>query len=372
MKRLLKVNRKRWLLVLSMLLLAAMLLSACSSSDTPTQQNNETSNSTVDNNEPQATDNNESENSAQKPKELKEINIGYMPDMHGATPLVIAQEKGYFEEQGLKPNFIKFLNGPQELQAMASGDLDVGYIGPGAVFLAAQGQAKILMPDSLNTGDMVLTSVKTGIKTGADLKGKKVGVPKGTSGEMVLNLLLKKYNLKPSDVNIINIDVAGAVAAFTAGKVDAVAIWSPYTAEIEKQLGKENIVALATNKDFMPEYTFPQSWVANPNVLEKDEDLVIRFIKAWNKANDYRIANLDEAVKLTADFTQVPEDSLKVQLDTTEWLKSTDIKAKYEDGSIYSWYENLEKLFVETGKMTEVVDPKEFVVGDVYLKSLSQ
>jgi NitT/TauT family transport system substrate-binding protein len=122
----------------------------------------------------------------------------------------------------------------------------------------------------------------------------------------------------------------------------------------------------------MPEYVFPQSWVANPTVLKKDEDLILRFIRAWNKANDYRIDNLDEAVKLTVDFTQVPEDSLTVQLDTTQWLKSSEIKSKYEDETIYSWYENLEKLFVETEKMKEVVPAKDFVAGDIYLKSFDK
>lgn len=138
--------------------------------------------------------------------------------MHGATPIVIGEEKGFFEEAGIKVNAVKFLSGPPEFQAMASGDIDIAYIGPGATFLAAQGQGKIITVDSLNTGDAVLTRADSGIDSWADLKGKTVGVPKGTSGEMILNLGLKSASLKPEDVNIMNMDVAGAVSAFVSKK----------------------------------------------------------------------------------------------------------------------------------------------------------
>jgi NitT/TauT family transport system substrate-binding protein len=208
---------------------------------------------------------------------------------------------------------------------------------------------------------MVLATKKSGIGSVKDLKGKTVGVPKGTSGEMVLNLALEKAGIKPEEVNIVNMDVAGTVAAFVANKVDAVAIWSPYTFEIEKQIGKENVIKLADNTDFFPEYVFPQSWVVNPTFLEKNKDLVVKFVRAWAKANDYRLNNMDEAVKMTSAFTQVPEDSLKIQVETTKWLTSEEIKKYFQDGTAKQWYENLEKLFVKNGKLKEIVNGDEFI-----------
>jgi NitT/TauT family transport system substrate-binding protein len=208
---------------------------------------------------------------------------------------------------------------------------------------------------------MVLATKKSGIGSVKDLKGKTVGVPKGTSGEMVLNLALEKAGIKPEEVNIVNMDVAGTVAAFVANKVDAVAIWSPYTFEIEKQIGKENVIKLADNTDFFPEYVFPQSWVVNPTFLEKNKDLVVKFVRAWAKANDDRLNNMDEAVKMTSAFTQVPEDSLKIQVETTKWLTSEEIKKYFQDGTAKQWYENLEKLFVKNGKLKEIVNGDEFI-----------
>ncbi|WP_052487426.1 aliphatic sulfonate ABC transporter substrate-binding protein [Gordoniibacillus kamchatkensis] len=302
-------------------------------------------------------------------KDLAKINVAYMPDIHGAAPIVIGEEKGYFKDAGLNVNAVKFLSGPPEFQAMASGDIDIAYIGPGATFLAAQGKGTIVAVDSLNTGDMVFATQKSGIKEWKDLKGKTVGVPKGTSGEMILNLGLEKAGLKPTDVNIMNMDVAGAVSAFVSGKVDAVAIWSPYTAEIEKQVGADKIVKLGDNKTFFPDYVFPQSWVVNPKFLQEKPELVQKFVQAWTKANDYRIKNIDDTIKMTAKFTQVPEDSLKVQVGTTEWIDNAKQVSYFNDGTVSKWFENLEKLFVANGKLTEVVPGDKFVNKDPFVKA---
>jgi len=300
------------------------------------------------------------------------INVAYMPDMHGATPIVLGEEKGYFDKVGIKVNPVKFLSGPPEFQAMASGDIDIAYIGPGATFLAAQGQGKIIAVDSLNTGDAVLTRANSGIQTWADLKGKTVGVPKGTSGEMILNLGLESASLKPEDVNIVNMDVAGAVSAFVSKKVDAVAIWSPYTAEIEKQVGKENLKVIGNNETFFPDYVFPQSWVARPEFLKDHPDQVAKFLQAFSEANDYRIAHPDETVKLTSDYTQVPQDSLNMQLQTTQWLTTDEMVQNFEDDSVYKWFESLEKLFVANGKMTEAVGAEQFVSKETFLQAVKK
>ncbi|UVI29049.1 ABC transporter substrate-binding protein [Paenibacillus spongiae] len=300
---------------------------------------------------------------------LSKINVAYMPDMNGATPIIIGEEKGFFKEAGLDVNAVKFLSGPPEFQAMASGDIDIAYIGPGATFLAAQGKGHIINIVSLGKSDMVLATKKSGVKEWKDLKGKTVGVPKGTSGEMVLNLGIEKGGLKPEDVNIVNMDVAGAVSAYVAGKVDAVAIWSPYTLEIEKQVGKENIVKLGDNSDFFPEYVFPASWVVNPKFLEEKPELVEKFMQAIYKTTDYKLANKDEAIKLTAEYTQVPEESLKQQLDSLEWLDNKRVADAFQDGTAKKWYDNLQKLFVQNGKMTEAVPAEQFLKTEPFIKA---
>ena len=73
-----------------------------------------------------------------------EITYGYIPDFNGASLLAIADDKGLWEENGLEATLQTFTNGPLQIQALGTGDLDFGYIGPGAMWLPASGKAKVI------------------------------------------------------------------------------------------------------------------------------------------------------------------------------------------------------------------------------------
>lgn len=295
---------------------------------------------------------------------LPVVRVAYMPDMHGAAPLVIAQKEGFFKKQGIDVQLVKFTSGPPEIDAMAAGQINMAYIGPGAIFLAAEGKADIVAVDSLNLGDMILASPKSGIKNIADLKGHTIGVPEGTSGQMIFDLALKKAGLKTSEVKVVNMDVSSEVSAFVAGHVDAVATWNPYSAEIQQQVPGAKV--LATDKTFMPEYTFPQVWTASPSFEKSHSAEVQKFVNALAEANDWRKNHLQQAVSMTAAFTGAPADSLKAQVGTTEWLSSSQIKTDMANGTADKWIDNLEKLFVQLGTMPSVVSPSKFVKDTYY------
>ncbi|NED79582.1 ABC transporter substrate-binding protein, partial [Streptomyces sp. SID11233] len=110
-----------------------------------------------------------------------------------------------------------FVNGPVQIQALGTGDLDYGYIGPGAMWLPASGKARIVAIDTLTYADRVIA--KPGITSIQGLKGRKVGVPEGTSGEMVLRLALKKAGMTMDDIQKVVMDAPTIVAAFSSGRI---------------------------------------------------------------------------------------------------------------------------------------------------------
>jgi NitT/TauT family transport system substrate-binding protein len=292
------------------------------------------------------------------------VKVAYMPDIHGAAPIVIGQQEGFFKQAGIDVQPVKFTSGPPEIDAMASGQIDIAYIGPGAMFLAAKGKTNVIAIDSLNVGDMLLARPNSGINNLQDLKGKTIGVPKGTSGEMILDLALKKAGLTSSDVKIVNMDVSSAISAFVSGHIDAVALWNPYTAQIQQQVSGTKV--LATDKNFMPQYSFPQMWTVNPAFEKSHPQLVQKFIDALAKSNDWRMQHIDQAVTMTAQYTNAPASALKSQAGTTQWLSSADIKKDFQDGTVDTWLGNLENLFVKTGQLSSVVPAKNFVDAQFY------
>ncbi|HEX2915718.1 MAG TPA: aliphatic sulfonate ABC transporter substrate-binding protein [Chloroflexia bacterium] len=296
------------------------------------------------------------------------LRIGYIGDTHGGGIISVANDKGYWKQAGITPSIKSFSNGPLQITAMAAGDLDIAYIGPGAAWLAAQGQAVIVTVDSLNTGDYLIASPSSGVTSINDLKGKKVGVPLGTSGEMILQLALQKAKIDPKDVQITNLDPAAVVTAFIGGQIDVAAIWSPLSSQIKQRMPDAKF--LVDDTAFFPTYTFPQMWVASPKLVKENPEAVKRFLKAFILANDYRAAHIDEMINLTAKLTGAPAADLKNQTQTTQWLTSADIQKANTDGSTMKWFNGLVQMFLLIKKLPNAVPAENFVNTDLFAQAL--
>ncbi|WP_069467628.1 ABC transporter substrate-binding protein, partial [Actinacidiphila rubida] len=187
------------------------------------------------------------------------IRFGYIADFNGSSLLAIANDQKLWQKAGLAPSIKVFTNGPIQIQALGAGDLDFGYIGPGAMWLPAGGKAKVIAVDTLTDADRVIA--QPGITSLAQLAGRKVGVPEGTSGEMILNLALKKAGMSESDVKKVPMDPSTLVAAFSSGQIDGAGFYYPLIATIKKRVPK--LVELAGDRDF-PGNAFPTAFVSGP------------------------------------------------------------------------------------------------------------
>jgi NitT/TauT family transport system substrate-binding protein len=148
-------------------------------------------------------------------------------------PLTIAEQRGYFKAEGLEVSIADFAGGARALQAVVGGSADVV---SGAfehtVNMQHKGQrlrAFVLQGRAPQIVLGVNPKTMPNFKTVADLKGKKVGVTApGSSTHVMLNFVLAKAGLKPSDVSIIGVGAAqGAVAAMRAGQIDAISNLDP-------------------------------------------------------------------------------------------------------------------------------------------------
>jgi len=148
-------------------------------------------------------------------------------------PLTIAETQGFFKAEGLDLNIVDFAGGSQALRAVVGGSADVV---SGAfehtVNMQAKGQRLRAFVLEGRAPQIVLgVNPKTlpDFKSVADLKGKKIGVTApGSSTNVMVNFILAKAGLKPSDVSIIGVGAAqGAVAAIRSGQIDAISNLDP-------------------------------------------------------------------------------------------------------------------------------------------------
>lgn len=295
---------------------------------------------------------------------LTTITVGYHPDLHSSGMIETGNQQGYWKRVGLKVDSKEFSDGPTEVQALAGGDIDFGYIGPGATWLPASGRATVVTVDSFSNGDYVIG--QPSITSLAQLKGKKVGYPEGTSGEMILRLALSKAGLTMSDIQKVPLDPDAVVPAFITKKIDVAAIWVPLSQTIKDKVKGAHF--LARDDDFAAQLKFPQSWIVSNSLLKSKPNVVKEFLEGFAMSNDYRMQHMSDVIAITSAATNVPKDALQAQATATTWISSADLRKNYQDGSA-DWFTKLEQLFRSMGKLTTVEPAAKFTAFSMFPSS---
>ena len=296
--------------------------------------------------------------------ETVDLRVAYMPNMGSNSLLATALNMGYFEEMGLNVTLTEFQGGPPEIAAMASGDIDISQIGHGAHALCIEGQAKVFHLDCTSLADAVVANTEKGINSIADLKGKTIGVSSGTSAEIILNLALASAGLTQDDVTLTEMDANGMVTAMVSGGVDACATWSPSTMTIANALG-DKALTLATNNDYVDQVTFPSSFITTEKFASENHDVLVRFSRALLKAQDYRAANIEEVAKWVAKQCKADEQTMLDCVGEGNWLTGEFVASGLTDGTVKSYYENQQKVFIDAGRITAEVPVEDYVLFDV-------
>ena len=160
--------------------------------------------------------------------------------------IIIAKAKGLFEKQGLDISVANFTSGKQCLDTVIGGGADIATTAEAPVTAAAMANQPIAFVAGMEYSDLkTMTAAKAGIKTKADLRGKKIGFTAGTGSEVYTSTLLKAAGLTPADVTLVNLRPQEMLPAMAAGSIDAFDTWEPHVANARKALG-ENAVLLDT------------------------------------------------------------------------------------------------------------------------------
>lgn len=159
-------------------------------------------------------------------------------------------------------------------------------------------------------------------------------------------------------------DANGMVSAMISGNIDACATWSPGTMTIATAMG-DKVITLATNNDYLDQATFPSSMITTKKYADENRDILVRFTRALQMAMDYRAANIDEIAKLVAKQCMVDEQTMLDCVGEGNWLTGEFVASAVKEGTIKSYYENQQKVFIDSGRLTEAVDVNNYVLFDV-------
>ena len=302
--------------------------------------------------------------SAETPLEPITIKVGYMNNYGSLWSVLTAEQMGYMEEQGITLELSSFADGPTIISAMESGSIDIGYIGDGAHKLCAAGNAEIIALSHVSNGDAVIGGPN--VTSLEDLAGKTVAYSAGTSSEVILTNALNSVGLTMDDINAMNMDSSAIVTAMLTGDVDACALWSPESLTVLEQV--EGATKLADNVAFSDTSVSLASWIAMPDRVESDHDVMVRFVTALFKGMDYAAdEHYDEVAQWVADLLAIDYDTAYNQRGDAEWLTGEDVYNGIADGTVEGYYRLQQDIMLTNPQsgVTESVPVEDYVAFDI-------
>lgn len=194
-------------------------------------------------------------------------------------PSKVAQADGAYEKaSNSKIDWRKFDGGAEVITAVASGDVQIGYIGSSPITAASTRQLPIqtfLIAAQLGASEALVVSNASNINGPEDLKGKKIAVPFVSTGHYSLLAALKHWKVEPSSVQIINLAPPAIIAAWKRGDIDGTYVWDPALG-VAKETGKVLITSGELGKLGAPTF---DGWVVRKDFAEKHPETVRAFAK---------------------------------------------------------------------------------------------
>lgn len=263
-----------------------------------------------------------------------------------SIPVYIAKGQGYFAKEGLDVTVKEYSSGKKATQSLFAGEVDISTVADmPVVFNSFKREDFCIFATFTYSYPFVkiIARKDKDIKTGPDLKGKKVGANKGTSSHFFLAVFLIHNQLSISEVEMINIRTVDLPAALKNNEVDAISVWQPY-AQKAKKLLQDNAIELPTSEIYRTTFSF-----AVMKSFAKDHpEILKRFLRAIDKAATFIKKNREGSQDVIVASFKIDKDTVRAAWDDFAFGIFLDQSLLVAWDEIARW--SLENNFVEKKK----------------------
>lgn len=254
------------------------------------------------------------------------VKIGYLPSDHDAA-LFVADAQGKFAEKNITTELVQFNNGGDLMTAMASGEVDVGYVGIAPVLSSvAKGVPVKVISSAQTDGSGIVVTKESGITSAADLKGKSIATPGEASIQYVLlTYYLKENNLSTDDLNISAMKVPSMNDALKTKQIDGIITFQPYVSIAANN--SENVV-LEDSADILPNHPCCVV-VASDDFIKNHESTVKDILAIHENATEFIneqiiLGNASAVVKLLPEDIVADSDLEALSLESFPFISGID------------------------------------------------
>ena len=296
---------------------------------------------------------------ASGPSPQMRLTVGYSP-WPGNFPMLVAKEKGFYENHGLEVNCVLQQDSQQELADFVAKNYDAAGLALGSIALIAAREADaafILVSDRSDGADVVMA--RPGIESARDLKGKRLGVLLGGFGELFVLEMLEQAGVSPEDVTMKAMDGNEVPRMLEKGEIDAGQTWEPFASESRRTANAHPIYTSRTSDLILDGFVFHRS------TLKDKPEAVRAFVKGWYEGVAYCLAHPDETTSLLTRVLGKPPDEVSFEgmklYGQAENLKT--FGAPEDPASVHAVFRRFAEFYVRKGNVNVTAQPGKALDG---------
>lgn len=221
----------------------------------------------------------------------------------GSLPAYVGIDRGYFQDEGLDVTLKTVLTGKMGIQAVLGGQAEVAGASTSPIassVLDGDQIAVVATIAEIQQAVAILARKGSGIAGAGDLRGKVIGVTRGTGAHFFLHYYLVINGIRPDDVTIVDIEPDKVVDALLAGEVDAVSTWSPFKLMLLEKLGTDAVVLDDPALSFQ---TF--NLVTSQEFAKNHQKILQMFLHGLLRANSFIQNNPSEAQAIMKKYVGI-------------------------------------------------------------------
>jgi NitT/TauT family transport system substrate-binding protein len=274
----------------------------------------------------------------------------------GYAPFWLAKDKGFFQEEGVDVSIVTMPDVGQRKASMLTGSTDS--LAETVDMLVLDREEKVpsvavMVIDFYKGADGILATDQ--IKSIQDLRGKKIAVQKNYASEALLNYVLQKQGMKPTDVEKIDMEGGAAGAAFVSGQVDVAVTFEPWLSKAKERRGGRVLLSSADVPGVIVDILSIRK-----DYLQQNGAVVQKVMRAWFKALDYWKEHPSDANQIMAKHYNSTPDEFAELIKGLSWPayeeNRTYFGTKENPGAIHTIGETFLQVFIETGQIKSKPD----------------
>ena len=272
---------------------------------------------------------------------------------YGHIPVWIGIERGIFERRGFEVEWRYIGKSMDRLNAISSGEAQFASLGEIAMLSAmARGNDRFYWVGNQDIAPGFEGLVaRAGIEGFEELRGKRIGLPFGSSVELTCRLLLRQHGLDPDrDVELVNLEVGDVPAVFRAGNVDAALIWEPGFSQLKAVPGAR-VLGMDTDTEVYRRFgtmTGPDVLIVARAWADADPARTRRFLAAYFEALRWVRDRPDEAARIVAGrYIQQDPELIARHLRRFVWHDVADQRRVMREDHLFAQADYIARILHE-------------------------